>query len=43
MMEALLDAGFNRFGIGKDYIHVDMDPREGSERRVVLILTALWN
>jgi zinc D-Ala-D-Ala carboxypeptidase len=28
MMEALLDAGFNRFGIGKDYIHVDMDPNK---------------
>ena len=28
MMEALLDAGFHRFGIGADYIHVDMDPNK---------------
>ena len=30
MIEALLDAGFNRFGIGKDFIHVDMDPNKES-------------
>lgn len=28
MMEALLDAGFTRFGIGDDFIHVDMDPNK---------------
>jgi hypothetical protein len=26
MIEALLDAGFNRLGLGQDYLHVDMDP-----------------
>jgi uncharacterized protein YcbK (DUF882 family) len=30
MIEALLDAGFNRIGIGKDFIHVDMDPNKES-------------
>lgn len=30
MMEALLDAGFTRFGIGDDYLHVDMDPNKSS-------------
>ena len=28
MVEALLDAGFTRFGIGEDFIHVDMDPQK---------------
>lgn len=28
MVEAFLDAGFNRIGIGDDYIHVDMDPNK---------------
>jgi zinc D-Ala-D-Ala carboxypeptidase len=28
MMEALLDAGFNRIGVADDYIHVDMDPNK---------------
>jgi len=28
LMEALLDAGFTRFGIGEDFIHVDMDPQK---------------
>lgn len=28
MVEALLDAGFNRIGIGEDFIHVDMDPNK---------------
>ncbi len=28
MMEALLDAGFTRFGVGEDFIHVDMDPNK---------------
>ena len=26
MLEALLDAGFNRIGLGAGFIHVDMDP-----------------
>lgn len=30
MMEALLDAGFTRFGIGADFIHVDADPNKTS-------------
>jgi uncharacterized protein YcbK (DUF882 family) len=28
MIEALLDADFTRIGIGKDFIHVDMDPNK---------------
>lgn len=28
MLEALLDAGFTRIGIGEDFIHVDMDPQK---------------
>lgn len=28
LMEALLDAGFTRFGIGENFIHVDMDPQK---------------
>lgn len=28
MLEALLDAGFNRIGIGDEFIHVDMDPNK---------------
>lgn len=28
MVEALLDAGFTRFGIGENFIHVDMDPNK---------------
>ena len=28
MVEALLDAGFTRFGIGDDHIHVDLDPNK---------------
>ena len=28
MLEALLDANFNRIGIGADHIHVDMDPNK---------------
>ena len=30
MIEALLDADFNRIGIGQDFIHVDMDPNKES-------------
>lgn len=32
MVEALLDAGFNRIGIGKNFIHVDMDPNKPSNK-----------
>ncbi len=28
LVEALLDAGFNRLGLGKDFVHVDMDPNK---------------
>jgi uncharacterized protein YcbK (DUF882 family) len=28
MLEALLDAGFTRIGMGKTFIHVDMDPNK---------------
>ena len=28
MVEALLDAGFHRIGLGKTFIHVDMDPNK---------------
>lgn len=28
MLEALLDAGFTRIGIGEDFMHVDMDPQK---------------
>ena len=28
MLEALLDAGFTRIGIGENYYHVDMDPNK---------------
>jgi hypothetical protein len=28
LLEALLDAGFTRVGIGRDYFHVDMDPHK---------------
>lgn len=28
MLEALLDAGFNRIGLGDEFIHVDMDPHK---------------
>jgi uncharacterized protein YcbK (DUF882 family) len=28
MVEALIDAGFTRLGIGKDMIHVDLDPNK---------------
>jgi|TARA_R100000388_G_scaffold31519_1_gene24671 uncharacterized protein YcbK (DUF882 family) len=28
MLEALLDAGFHRIGIGKNFIHVDLDPNK---------------
>ena len=28
MIEALLDSGFHRLGLGKDFIHVDMDPEK---------------
>ena len=30
MLEALLDAGFNRIGVGSDHLHVDMDPNKPS-------------
>ena len=30
MIEALLDAGFNRIGIGRTFIHVDLDPEKPS-------------
>lgn len=32
LIEALLDAGFNRIGIGENYIHVDLDPEKPSNR-----------
>ena len=28
LLEALLDAGFNRIGVSEDFIHVDMDPNK---------------
>jgi zinc D-Ala-D-Ala carboxypeptidase len=28
LIESLLDAGFNRIGVGDDYVHVDMDPNK---------------
>ena len=28
MLEALLDAGFSRIGIGEDFLHVDADPEK---------------
>ena len=28
MVEALLDAGFHRIGLGKSFIHVDLDPNK---------------
>ena len=28
MVEALLDAGFHRLGLGKSFIHVDLDPNK---------------
>ena len=28
LLEALLDAGFNRIGIGQNFFHVDMDPNK---------------
>ena len=28
LVEALLDAGFHRLGIGKDFVHVDLDPNK---------------
>jgi len=28
VLESLMEQGFNRFGIGKDFIHVDMDPEK---------------
>lgn len=28
MLEALLDAGFHRVGLGKSFIHVDLDPNK---------------
>ena len=28
MLEAMLDAGFNRIGIGDDFLHVDCDPEK---------------
>lgn len=28
MLEALLDAGFHRIGLGKTFIHVDLDPNK---------------
>ena len=28
MVEALLDAGFHRIGLGKTFIHVDLDPNK---------------
>lgn len=28
MLEALLDAGFHRIGLGKSFIHVDLDPNK---------------
>ena len=28
MLEALLDAGFHRIGVGKNFIHVDLDPNK---------------
>ena len=30
LLEALLDAGFNRIGVSEDFIHVDMDPNKKS-------------
>jgi len=30
MVEALLDAGFHRIGLGDDFIHVDLDPNKPS-------------
>ena len=30
MLEALLDAGFNRVGIGESFIHVDIDGNKPS-------------
>ena len=32
MIEALLDAGFNRIGVGKSFIHVDLDPNKPSNK-----------
>ncbi len=28
LVEALLDAGFHRLGLGKDFVHVDLDPNK---------------
>ena len=30
MLEALLDAGFHRIGLGQSFIHVDLDPNKPS-------------
>ena len=32
LIEALLDAGFNRIGIAKSYLHVDLDPEKPSNQ-----------
>jgi len=31
IFKALMEVGFNRFGIGRDFIHVDMDPELDSD------------
>ena len=35
LVEALLDAGFNRIGISEDFVHCDMDPNKSPN--------TLWN
>jgi hypothetical protein len=30
LVEALLDAGFHRLGLGSDFVHVDLDPNKPS-------------
>lgn len=32
MVEALLDAGFNRIGVSEKFIHADMDPNKNPNR-----------
>lgn len=32
VLRALMDAGFNRIGIGKTFIHCDLDPSKNSQR-----------
>lgn len=37
LVEALLDAGFHRLGLGPDFVHVDLDPNKPSNSLWVYI------